>query len=120
MSFFRQGHTKTTDHGLHEDGHPEMPVDKIVAWRRVGKSSHDSGHQITDDDEVADAHAEALDGDCSIKDDGGVWVRDLAEGEETRGSSVEVFCAASLQVEAESGCKAGPDYDEDTQDNAHV
>lgn len=62
----------------HEGGDPKLAVDEEVQvgspW---GETSNDAGHQVANDDEVADGDAEALDGDGGIEYDGEVGVCEL-------------------------------------------
>ena len=60
---------------LHEGRDPELPVNQerdVARTRR--ESSTTARHQISDDDKVADSHAEALDRNCSVEDDGQVRI----------------------------------------------
>ena len=63
---------------LHESSDPKLPVDQEVRVSSTGRKSSDhSGHEVSDDDKVADRHTEALDGDGGIEYDGEVGVCDL-------------------------------------------
>ena len=60
-----------------------MPIDqegRICSSRR--KASHHSWHQIANDDQIADSHAKALDGDGGIEYDGQVRIGQLGESGE--------------------------------------
>ena len=83
-------------------------------------STHNTRHQISNNDEVRNTNTEALDGNSSIEEDCRTWVCDLREGEEGRGSWLQVSGAARLQVEAEGGAAGGPDNDDYTEEHAEV
>lgn len=105
----------------HKGGDPKVAVDKVgKVFGVVGDALHDAGHEVADDDHVGDADAEALDGNGHVKDDGGVGVCELGEGEEGGGSAVEVSRASGLEVEAKGGRKGGPEDEDDTEHDAHV
>jgi len=60
---------------LHKSRNPELPVNQerdVARTRR--ETSNNARHQISDDDKVADSHAEALDRNRSVKDDGQVRI----------------------------------------------
>jgi hypothetical protein len=58
------------------------------------KSLDDSGHQVSDNDKVANADTETFDRNRSIEDDGGIGVGHLREGEERGVPTVEILCAS--------------------------
>ena len=63
------------EYGLHERSNPELPVNQerdVARTRR--ETSNNARHQISDDDKVADSHAEALDRNCSVEDDGQIRI----------------------------------------------
>ena len=104
----------------HECSNPEMPVHQISSVPRMSKALHNTGHEISDDDQVADADTEALDRNRRVKDDSGIGIGDLAEGEETGRATVQVPGAASLKIQSKSRGQTRPAYDEHTQHHAHV
>jgi hypothetical protein len=75
-----------------------MPVHQISSVPGMSKALHNTGHEISDDDQVADADAKALDRNRRVKDDSGVGIGDLAKGEETGRATVQVPGAASLKI----------------------
>jgi hypothetical protein len=55
-----------------------MPIDK--EGNRIStliEPSNNPRHEISNDDQVAYAHAKALDSNRSIKHNGRIWIRDL-------------------------------------------
>lgn len=105
----------------HKGGDPKVAAEEVGELGGVaGDALHDAGHQVADDDHVGDADAEALDGDGGVKDDGGVGVGDLREGEEGGGAAVEVSGASGLEVEAKGGGDAGPEDEDDAEHDAHA
>lgn len=79
-----------------------MSVQQIFGSRSVCKATDDTGHEIADDDEIADADTKALDSDGSVEDDGSVGVSDLAQSEETGIAAIQVSGASCLKVETEA------------------
>ena len=76
-----------------------MPVQQEIILRfPSNKSLNHTGHQVSDNDEVADAHAKAFDGNGSVENDSGIRVRDLREGEERGGPSFQVLRASRLEI----------------------
>jgi len=62
----------------HECGNPEMPIHQVANFAGAFvEAQHDAWHQVSNDDEVADANAKALDGDGGVEYDGEVRVSDL-------------------------------------------
>ena len=60
---------------LHKGRNPELPVNQerdVARTRR--ESSNNARHQISDDYKVADSHAEALDSNRSVEDDGQIRI----------------------------------------------
>lgn len=109
-----------TQSGIHEGRDPKMPVYEEMGGRSIAKAAHDARHQVADDDEIANANAETLDGNGGVKDDGSIGVGHLAEGEEAGRAAVEISGAARLQVQAEAGGEARPEDDQDSEQDAHV
>lgn len=97
-----------------------MSVQQIFGSGSVCKATDDTGHEITDNDEITDANTKTLDGDGSVEDDGSVGVCDLAQSEEARIAAIQVSGASCLKVETEARSKTRPDDDEDTEQDAHV
>ena len=104
----------------HKGSNPEMSVQQIFGGGSIGETTHHTGHQVADDDEITDADTEALDGNGSIENDSGVGVGDLAESKETGRATVEISGATRLKIEAKAGSEAGPDDDEAAEQDAHV
>ena len=83
----------------HKGGDPEVPVnEKAHVPGILVEAADNAGHEVADDDQVADADAKALDSDCRIKDDSRVGVRELREGKEGRRPALNVPGASRLQV----------------------
>ena len=83
----------------HKGGHPEVSVDqKTRETVLVGEAEDNAGHQITNDDQIADTHPEALDGDGRVENDRRVRVCDLRQRKEAGRSTVQVGRATCLQV----------------------
>lgn len=97
-----------------------MSVQQIIGGRSVGKATNDTGHEITNNDEITDTNTETLDSYSSVENDGSVGVCDLAQSKEARITAIQIPRASCLKVEAEARSKAGPDDDEDAQQDAHV
>jgi hypothetical protein len=106
---------------LHESGDPELTVDEEGYVVCTGHKANDNaGHEIADDDEIADSHTEALDGDGGVEENRDVGVGELGEGGERDMAAVDVAGAASLQIEAEAGGHACPSDDEDAEEDTHL
>ena len=91
----------------HKSSYPEPSV-PLPPIARASKSLYNTWHQVADDDEVAYADTETLDGDRSIEDNCCIGVRHLREGEEASCAAVEVAGATGLQVQAEPARGASP------------
>lgn len=86
----------------HEGSNPEVSVQQIFGSGSVCEATNDTGHEITDDNEITDADTEALDSNGSVEDDGSVGVCDLAQSEETGIAAIQVSGASCLKVETEA------------------
>jgi hypothetical protein len=65
---------------LHESSNPELTVDKEGYVVGAGHKANDNArHEIADDDEVADSHTEALDGNGGVEEDRDVGISELGE-----------------------------------------
>jgi hypothetical protein len=105
---------------LHESRDPELSVYQESDIASAGrKSSNNARHEISDNDKVADGHAEALDGDSGVEDDGQIRVCHLRQRRKGDMSAVEVSCASRLEVETEAGCCTRPCDNEDAEEDAH-
>ena len=64
--------------GVHECCYPELPVDQESDVLSTGcEADDDAGHQVADDDEIADCHAKALDRNRRVEQDRGIRVCEL-------------------------------------------
>ena len=97
-----------------------MPVHQISSIPWMPEALHNTRHEVSDDDQVADAHTEAFDRNGGVEDDSSVGICDLAEGEETGRSAVQVPGTASLKVKPKTRGQTRPAYDQHTQHHAHV
>lgn len=105
---------------LHEGCDPELPVnqERDIPSTRC-ESANNSRHQIADDDKIADCHAEALDSDSGVEDDGQVRICHLGQCCKGYVSAINVSRASRLQVEAEACCCASPRDNEYAEEDAH-
>jgi hypothetical protein len=71
----------TYENGVHERSDPELPINQegnvSSTWC---ETPDDTRHEVSNDDQVANGHAEALDGDGGVEDDGEIRIRHLREG----------------------------------------
>lgn len=86
----------------------------------IGEPSHNSWHQVPNDDQIADANSEAFDGNSGVKDHRSVRIGDLRQCEERCRSSLKVLGASSLKVESKPGSKSSPQYYYSSKHNPHV
>lgn len=106
---------------LHEAGNPEVTIDeKADSTCTLTEALNDPGHQIPNDDQIANTNPEALDSYCRIEYDGGIGVGDLGKGEKGSGSSLEISGASRLEVKTKACGKTGPQDDEDSQEDSHA
>ena len=62
----------------HESSHPEMSVDEEAHSSSIlTKPSDNAGHQVSDNDQIADSHPKAFDRNGGIKDDSCIRICDL-------------------------------------------
>jgi hypothetical protein len=105
---------------LHKGRNPELPVNQerdVARTRR--ESSNNARHQISDDDKVADSHAEALDRNRSVKDDGQVRICHLRQCRKRHMAPVNIPRASRLEVETKACCCTRPRDDKDAEEDAH-
>jgi hypothetical protein len=66
MSVFRLSRSEHSH--SHESSDPELPIDKETDISSTGcEADHNPRHQVSDNDEIADCHPKALDGDSGIE-----------------------------------------------------
>ena len=105
---------------LHEGRNPELPVNQerdVARTRR--ESSNNARHQISDDDKVADSHAEALDSNRSVEDDGQIRICHLGQCRKGHMAPVNIPRASRLEVETKACCCTRPRDDKDAEEDAH-
>jgi CxxC motif-containing protein (DUF1111 family) len=106
---------------LHESRNPKLTVHQKgnlpSAWR---KASDNSGHQVSDDDKIADCDSEALDGNGAIEEDREVRICHLRKRREGHMPTVNVSRASRLQVQPEACRGAGPCDNKDSEEDAHL
>lgn len=83
------------------------------------ESSNNARHQVANDDQVTDGHAETLDGNGGIEQNGEVWIGELGQGSKRHGPTIHVSCASCLEVESKARRDACPCDDEDAEEDAH-
>lgn len=86
----------------------------------MSETLHHTRHEISNNDQVANAHAKALDGDRRVEYHSRVGVCDLTEGKEAGRATIQISRTASLKIEAEARGKTRPADDKHAQDHAHV
>lgn len=105
----------------HKRRNPKMPVHKVTDFSSVLiEAQDDAGHQVSDDDQVANSDSKALDRNGCIEHYRGVRVGDLRECKERGRATVDVLGAACLKVQTEARCDAGPHDDEGSEEYAHL
>jgi hypothetical protein len=83
----------------HESSDPELTINQEINISSTWcKALHHSGHQISNDDKIADCHSKALDGNSGIKYDGEIRVGELRKGRKRHLPAINVSCASSLEV----------------------
>jgi hypothetical protein len=84
-----------TKENLHKHSHPKVPVDKKRdSIGALVETPHNTRHEISNDDQVADPNSEAFDGNCSVEKDRCVRICDLRQGKKGGGSSFKVSGAS--------------------------
>lgn len=87
---------------IHECSDPKMPVHQVCSTLRMSKSLNHTRHEVANDDQITDPDTEALDRNGCVEENSRIRVSDLTEGKETSRATIQVSCAASLKVQAES------------------
>lgn len=68
---------------IHKRSHPKMAIkQEFVDCRTTRKALNHTRHEISNDNEVADADTKAFDRDRGIENHGSIGIRDLRKGEE--------------------------------------
>lgn len=91
---------------LHEGCNPKLSAEQELSLWTVVESSDHPRHQISDDDQVADANAEAFDGNRRIKNYSSIRIGDLTQGEEAGRASVQIPRTSRLKVQAKTRCNS--------------
>lgn len=90
---------KSGSENIHERRNPKLTVNEEANLAGTGdKSNDDSRHQVSNNNQIADCDAEALDGNGSVEDDGEVRVGELGKRREGHMTAINVSCAPGLEV----------------------